>query len=89
MLCWFLGAGAIGGLEVWFPLYSALFVARKGVLFSVAVEGLALRACRGVGQRPTSPITNFLILQSPNQPISQSANQPIPLCVLCDSLCPL
>ena len=57
------------------------------VLFSVAVEGLALRACtlcspfsgvrqrpspcRGVGQRPTSS----------DLPISQSAN--FPLCPLC------
>ena len=55
MLCWFLGAGAIGGLEVWFPLYSALFVARKGVLFSVAVEGLALRACTPAGAWGSAP----------------------------------
>ena len=77
MLCWFLGAGAIGGLEVWFPLYSALFVARKGVLFSVAVEGLALRACTlcspfsgresalpGRGAAPHIPNNQF-----PNPPI--------------------
>ena len=58
----------IGSLEAWLSLYGALFVARKGVLFSVLCSpgAKAPSPCRGVGQRPTP--SNQLISQSPNQP---------------------
>ena len=87
----------LGGLEAWLSLYkslgracwhvhrsflsTSLWVVLVGTSIGRAGGAGRTSPCRGVGQRPTSPITNFLILQSPNQPISQSANQPIPLCV--------
>ena len=81
------GAGESGSLEAWmlgfliaYPVHSS---PRRGVLFSVAVEGLSLRACtlRSLfsGARLRAPFPCRGVGRGPtknaNQPISQSANQ--------------